>query len=68
MAHASIEGNLGDDVHASVAKLEGDHGYVRLTSFPETPTATSIRFHFVFFDGFVKYRGVTLEDDCVSPR
>lgn len=28
MAHSTVEGNLGDDVHAGIAKLQSNHGKV----------------------------------------
>ena len=46
MAHSSVEWNLSDDVHASIAKLQRNHGYVRLTPLKETSKA-SLSLHFL---------------------
>lgn len=45
VAHPSIEGDLGDDVHASIAELEGDHGDVGL-AFLDEVVEGSLAFHF----------------------
>ena len=39
VAHAVVEGDLGDDVHAGVAELQGDHGDVRLGLLEEVTVA-----------------------------
>ena len=39
VAHAMVEGDLGDDVHAGVAELQGDHGDVRLGLLEEVTVA-----------------------------
>lgn len=47
VAHPPIEGDLGDDVHPGVAKLEGDHGDVGL-AFLDEVLEGSLAFHFWF--------------------
>ena len=39
VAHAVVEGHLGDDVHAGVAELQGGHGDVRLGLLEEITVA-----------------------------
>jgi hypothetical protein len=41
VAHAVVEGDLGDDVHAGVAELQGDHGEVRLGLVEEITVAAA---------------------------
>lgn len=37
VAHPPVEGDLGYNVHAGVAELEGDHGHIRLHPLEEAP-------------------------------
>ena len=46
MTHAMVEGDLGDYVHAGVAKLQRDHGNVGLAPLKEFATA-SLDLHFI---------------------
>lgn len=39
MAHAPVEGDLGDDIHAGIAELQGDHGQIWLAPLHEAAKA-----------------------------
>lgn len=41
MTHPPVEGNLSDDIHSSIAKLQRYHCYVRLTPLNETAKTTA---------------------------
>lgn len=42
VAHALVEGELGQYVHAGVAELERDHGGVRLAHLKQLPAASLV--------------------------
>lgn len=44
VTHSPVEGDFGEDVHAGVSKLKGDHGNVGLASSEEV-TTTSFPLH-----------------------
>lgn len=42
MAHPSVKGNLTDDIHASVAELQRDHGKVGFWALKEVAAASEL--------------------------
>lgn len=46
VAHAPIERHFSDNVHSGIPKLEGNHGYVRLSLLKEV-AKPSFPFHFI---------------------
>lgn len=46
VAHAMVEGEFGEDVHACIAKLERDHCKVRLANYKVPAPSSLVILHF----------------------